>query len=806
MNGQLVANAGATITPTGSYILSGGGVAIVSGLTFTVSPVTYVIRGTQYQAAQTTLTLATANATYPRYDTLVCDIYGTISAVTGTPAADPLFPVPDPATQLSISTVSVPANATTPPGLASTLIYDEDTGPSAEWTTTTNGGNLVLNSTSNPYHGTHCIEGSTVVAGQYVQFAPSSAIDPTTYGQLVFYIRSMANWYNYSLGMQWQTSGTPQGSIAALMDGTFGFSSTQTTSYQQIVVPMNLFGLTPGGSSNQLLFTGHGTAEPGFDFYLDYVQLQTNSSSVATEAALTVMGNPTGTAAVASAIPLGAGLSFLGGQLVATAALSNTTASGTYLISGGGVGYSGSGLTFNVASASYVIQGQAYVSPATSVTLATADPSHPRYDVIVVDNTSSAYAITGTPAATPIVPTAFPATQLSLDVISVPAAATTPTGVTSYLIYDEDTGPSSEWTVTDVPGSGGTITLNSTAAPYHGSKSIYASSASGNALYIQLNTSTPVNPGSYANLVFYVKSLGSWGTWGLQCSFYDSTYDYLLGNNVWLYDGTYGFDSSNTAAYQQIVIPLSAFMLTPGVLTNQITFWAHGPSGPGISFHLDYVQLQNNTSAPGASSVTSIGNTDGTITVSNPTGAVNLSIGTLPNPGASTLGGVNSLAAVSHNFLTSITTGGLPVAAQPAFTDISGTASAAQLPTTGLTITQHSHVVVAPSGTSGTITLNLANGDFFVPAQCTGNFTLALSNPPSSGYAQVFGVALTQAASGGPYSVTWFQTGASTAITWIGSPYTAPTMPTTAGGVLRAVFEYVSSSVIYGYWLGNSTA
>lgn len=52
----------------------------------------------------------------------------------------------------------------------------------------------------------------------------------------------------------------------------------------------------------------------------------------------------------------------------------------------------------------------------------------------------------------------------------------------------------------------------------------------------------------------------------------------------------------------------------------------------------------------------------------------------LPNPTASTLGGVESLAAVSHNFLTSISTSGVPTQAQPAFTDISGSVAAAQLP------------------------------------------------------------------------------------------------------------------------------
>jgi hypothetical protein len=52
----------------------------------------------------------------------------------------------------------------------------------------------------------------------------------------------------------------------------------------------------------------------------------------------------------------------------------------------------------------------------------------------------------------------------------------------------------------------------------------------------------------------------------------------------------------------------------------------------------------------------------------------------LPNPSSSTLGGVQSIAAVSHQFLTSISTSGVPTQAQPAFSDISGSVAASQLP------------------------------------------------------------------------------------------------------------------------------
>jgi hypothetical protein len=52
----------------------------------------------------------------------------------------------------------------------------------------------------------------------------------------------------------------------------------------------------------------------------------------------------------------------------------------------------------------------------------------------------------------------------------------------------------------------------------------------------------------------------------------------------------------------------------------------------------------------------------------------------LPNPSASALGGVQSKASVASQWLNSISTSGVPSSSQPAFSDISGQATAAQLP------------------------------------------------------------------------------------------------------------------------------
>ena len=52
----------------------------------------------------------------------------------------------------------------------------------------------------------------------------------------------------------------------------------------------------------------------------------------------------------------------------------------------------------------------------------------------------------------------------------------------------------------------------------------------------------------------------------------------------------------------------------------------------------------------------------------------------LPNPSATTLGGIESLAASGSHWINSISTSGVPSSTQPAFSDLSGSATCAQLP------------------------------------------------------------------------------------------------------------------------------
>ena len=108
----------------------------------------------------------------------------------------------------------------------------------------------------------------------------------------------------------------------------------------------------------------------------------------------------------------------------------------------------------------------------------------------------------------------------------------------------------------------------------------------------------------------------------------------------------------------------------------------------------------------------------------------------LPNPSASTLGGVESIAAVSHNYLTSISTGGVPAQAQPVLADLSDT------PAKNL-------VVASPVGGSGALTARALDPTDLPVVASTGTPALQLPTsilPSASESTSAFGTANTQQA------------------------------------------------------------
>jgi hypothetical protein len=126
----------------------------------------------------------------------------------------------------------------------------------------------------------------------------------------------------------------------------------------------------------------------------------------------------------------------------------------------------------------------------------------------------------------------------------------------------------------------------------------------------------------------------------------------------------------------------------------------------------------------------------------NTTNASNITTGTLPaaqlpNPSATTLGGIESLAAVGSKWINTISTSGVPSATQPAFTDITGAITAGQLPATAVTSAASltNNAVALGAGSQGLKTATFLTTDgaatLTVGVATGGNGVLALAGNTS---------------------------------------------------------------------------
>lgn len=256
-------------------VITGCGVVWTGSLNFTVAAGTYAINGTSYSIAQTNLTLSAADGTNDRFDVVAVNTSSAAVVILGTPANPALIPTVDPATQLYLTAISVPANATTPGNITSTILYAENAGSPTEWTASSSGTTWALGSTNNPHAGTKDIEATSLTAAAYAQLQkPSGTFDLSTVNSLVFYIRSKATWNsNRSLTIEFLNAGALVGNALTFREGSFGFVSSNTTSYQQIVIPISSFNVG-NTSTNQIRFISAGSGGSAIGFYLDDVSLQ----------------------------------------------------------------------------------------------------------------------------------------------------------------------------------------------------------------------------------------------------------------------------------------------------------------------------------------------------------------------------------------------------------------------------------------------------------------------------------------------------------------------------------------------------
>lgn len=262
-------------------LIDPGSVTYDSLLIFTVSPSVYILcsDGIRRVSFNTDITLDAADPSLPRYDAIILDANG-VNKITGTPSASPATPNISPG-QIVLTYILVEAGATSIPActVPDKTIFDENTGSPESAPTTS--GTVSFSGVTNPYHLTKTADVSGFSNGTTITFTPPTTVTIRSYTTLKFFIRLKSNFNpNTSLQVTWVT--TAGVSTVNVLNGTYGFSRTNTTSYQAITIPITAFVAPNAGTALQmsipatvaLRFTMVGVNASGF--YLDYIQLGGN--------------------------------------------------------------------------------------------------------------------------------------------------------------------------------------------------------------------------------------------------------------------------------------------------------------------------------------------------------------------------------------------------------------------------------------------------------------------------------------------------------------------------------------------------
>lgn len=259
--------------------------------------------------------------------------------------------------------------------------------------------------------------------------------------------------------------------------------------------------------------------------------------------------------------------------------------SGALLISGGVITWVVD-FDFNVSAAVYYIQNIQYTSAEQIITLDTPDATNSRIDVIGVDNTGFVFKVSGTASPAPSEPDVDPGTQLKLGIVLVPPASTEPV-ITTEVVYADNVGSPTEWNWTT---SGSGFNVNSTNNPKSPStKDIEGTSVTAGSYAIGQHGTSTIIPNNFNTLIIYIRSKATWANnRGLLVTLRSTGVQ--IGNPATINrTGTFGFDSSLTADYQLVAIPMATFAVPSASTINQVRISAFG-SGHG--FYLDEIQFQ----------------------------------------------------------------------------------------------------------------------------------------------------------------------------------------------------------------------
>lgn len=264
--------------------ISGDVVWSGAGLVFNSNTITYKILGQTYTAAPANLTLAVADTSLNRKDIIYVDNTGNIGILTGTPGSGS-YPVPNPASQLQLIQIDVPADATVPGNISDVVVYAEN----IEWVGTTAISGGLFNYTGNPHAGTVSSYIPTFTNGQSIYYEAVPSYTAANYQYLKFWVRlntggtSSPTRFNITFG----NGVIPASTSVVVMNGVYGLNGFTVNAWQEVVIPISAF-VFSSPTFNRLTF--RLTLASGDGFQLDDIKLQSGGGTTTGNGVITFNG------------------------------------------------------------------------------------------------------------------------------------------------------------------------------------------------------------------------------------------------------------------------------------------------------------------------------------------------------------------------------------------------------------------------------------------------------------------------------------------------------------------------------------
>lgn len=435
----------------------------ISDLTYDVYATRYFIVDTYYSIAVQRVVLGDGDPTYDRFDLIVVDNAGLVSVIEGTPSASPAEPNYNAATQFPIKFVEVTAGATNIDSIDNIIVYRENLDLPNEWESwPTYIPNLyytptaTYNDTTAPYQGSYNIKIGNTNPIPDLTFAKLNTVLAKDFVNLSFYVKlnEPLLYPTLSLKLSFSAANGIYSNYLTYLDIS-NYLDGSNLAWQKVVIPYSaLNGYSNYVSSPNFYLVGFNIQWKSPTFYLiDNIEIQTDTSNTPnlpntsiTNTSDLVNDGADGVNPFVSANDVPTKTSDItndGADGVNPFITANALPAATQPLSFSTVHLYG--LTYSAEAPSYKITDTYYSAAINQVTLDASDATFDRIDLIVANTAGNIYKVTGTPSANPLPPDITHTLEYQLKWVLVPANATTPFGVVTEIIYEDDAGYPTEW-------------------------------------------------------------------------------------------------------------------------------------------------------------------------------------------------------------------------------------------------------------------------------------------------------------------------------------------------------------------------